>query len=106
MLCSCTAADGRLIVTGGADGYLRLWNGVGLMELEAPEGGVEASATPLAEVQMPHGYQPRAIAWHGSMWVVQCEAGRLVKVSNCNAGHCCHCSLFAIGGHAAVDQAG
>jgi WD40 repeat protein len=69
------------VLSGGADGALRLWDYNKLMEVEAADNSITAELKPSAEVMLPAGARVRGALWNKGLWLVQDEAGTLYKVS-------------------------
>ena len=74
-------AQTNYVLSGGADGVLRLWDYSKLMEAEAADNSISAELKPSAEVLLPEGARVRGALWHNGQWLVQDEAGILYKVT-------------------------
>jgi hypothetical protein len=75
-------SQSNYVVSGGADGVLRLWDAARLADAEPGEGGAACQVRPAAEVVLPGGGCPRGLLWQGrSSWLVLSDAGALLRVA-------------------------
>jgi hypothetical protein len=63
------------VLSGGADGVLRLWDYTKLCEAEPAEGCHSAEVKPAAEVALPPGCHVKGAVWLKGRWLVLDERG-------------------------------
>lgn len=69
------------VLSGGGDGVLRLWEAGKLNDAEPGEAGSTCEVKPAAEVPLPGEGCPRSVLWEKRAWLVQSDAGALLRVS-------------------------
>ena len=76
----------NIILSAGADGYVRLWDFVKLNEAEADEDAHTLAITPLDEVLVAPGARVKSLLWERRQWLILDEAGALYRVSLPDSG--------------------
>jgi WD40 repeat protein len=71
------------ILSGGADGVLRLWDFNKLNDADPREMAISCEVRPAVEVTLPDHGHIRACLWTKRTWLVLVDSGALLQVSDC-----------------------